>query len=222
MIVGVVTEGKRDFPIFEAVVKRLCPAVEDVKRIHPPSDELSASVGGDIEGTGWTGVRHWCQRYGPRLTRFMQDYGEPFDLLVIQIDASIAHNPEVNLERPCPPACDTTDALRDLVIQWVGGQLPHNVIVAVPSKTTDAWVCAAFVREDDLLECDPEPLERLVSVSGFGFQLKRTSDGRIKKPAARQYDAHLAPQVAARFDQVRDICGEAERFALAVEAQCIE
>jgi hypothetical protein len=221
MIVGVVTEGKRDFPIFEAVIKRLCPAVEVVRCIHPRSDELT-NVGGDIEETGWTGVRRWCRRYGPRLTRFMRDYGEPLDMLVIQVDASIAHRPEINRERPCPPASDTTDALRDLVIQWVGGQLPHNVIVAVPSKTADAWVCAAFVREDGLLECDPEPLERLTSVNSLGFQLRQTPSGRIKKPTARQYDVHLAHKVANHFDQVRSICGEAERFALEVEAQCIE
>lgn len=222
MIAGVVTEGRRDFPIFEDVIKKLCPAVEEVLLVHPPGDELSASRVDDMNITGWTGVRRWCQRYGPRLTRFMQDYGEPLDLLVIHVDASIAHNPEISLERPCPPAFDTTGALRNLVIQWVGGQLPHNVILAVPSKTTDARVCAALAGGDDLLECDPEPLERLASVGDLAFRLKRTPDGKIRKPTARQYDIHLAPQVAARLDQVRGICGEAERFALEVEARCRE
>lgn len=215
MIAGIVAEGARDFLVLEAIIKKLCPAVEKVLLIHPRTDELSPST-----VTGWTGVQYWCQRYGPRLILFMRDYGEPLDLLVIHLDASIAHNPAINLERPCPPASDTTDALRGLVIQWIGGQLPHNVIVAVPSKTSDAWVCAAFVKGNGLLECDPEPLERLANVSGLGFQLKRTSDGRIRKPATRQYDIHLAPQVAARFDRVRGICGEAEWFALEVEAQC--
>jgi hypothetical protein len=218
MIAGIVVEGARDFPVFEAVLKKLCPTVEEVRCIHPPTDELSASAGDAV--TGWAGVKRWCQRYGPRLTRFMQEYGDPIDLLVIHVDASIAHNPAINLEQPCPPAPDTTNAWRGLVIQWAGGQLPPNAIIAVPSKTSDAWVCAAIAGGDSLLECDPEPLERLANVSGLGFQLKRTSDGRIKKPTARQYDIHLASQVAARFDRVRGICGEAERFALEVEAQC--
>jgi hypothetical protein len=220
MIAGVVTEGKRDYPILAAVIEELCPEAEDVQLIHPPGDQLSVSRLDDVKATGWTGVRRWCQRYGPRLTRFMRDYGEPLGLLVIQVDASIAHNPEINLERPCPPATDTTDALRDLIVQWVGGQLPSNVILAVPSKATDAWVCAALVGGDDLLECDPEPLERLANAGNLGFRLKRTPDGKIRKPTARQYDIHLAPQVSARLDQVRGICGEAERFALDVEARC--
>lgn len=222
MIAGVVTEGRRDFPIFEAIIKRLCPAVEDVKCIHPHTDELFTSPMGDIQETGWAGVQHWCQRYGSRLTRFMREYGEPLDLLVIQVDASIAHNPAINLERPCPPASDTSDALRDLVVQWVGGQLPHNVIVAIPSKTSDAWVCAALVGGNALLECDPEPLGRLVTVAGLGFNLKRSPDGKVRKPTARQYGIHLAPHVAAHFDQVRSGCSEAEQFAQQVEARCRE
>ena len=153
-------------------------------------------------------------------TRFMQDYGEPLDLLVIHIDASIAHRPEIDLERLCPPASDTANALRALVIQWIGGQLPDKVIVAVPSKTTDAWVCAAFVGRDDLLECDPEPLERLAEVGDLGFKLKRMPGGKVRKPSAKRYEIHLAPRVEARFDQVRSICGEAERFAQDMEAQC--
>ena len=217
MIAGVVTEGKRDFPIFEAVVKKLCPAVEDVLLVHPPIDGLSAD-----RTSGWTGVRRWCQRYGPRLDRFLQDYGDPLDLLVIQMDASVASNPEINLEQPCPPASDTTNALRNLVVGWIGAQVPDGVIVVVPSKTSDAWVCAALVGGDELLECDPEPLERLADVGGLGFRLKRTSDGKVKKPSSRQFDIHLAPKVADGFGRVRDICGEAEWFALQVEAQCAE
>jgi hypothetical protein len=223
MIAGVVTEGSRDFPIFEAVIKQLCPTVQDVKLIHPPGDELSARRWGDGGTTGWTGVRRWCRRWGPRLTRFM-NYGEPLDLLVIAVDATIAHNEAINLERPCPPASDTTDALRDLVVQWMGCQPPPNVIIVVPSKTPDAWVCAALMGGDNLLECEPEPLEKLVSVQDlyppFGFRLKRRPDGRAKKPTSKQYRIHLAPRVAAHFDQVRGICGEAERFAREVQVQC--
>jgi hypothetical protein len=221
MIAGVVVEGKRDFPIFEAIIREICPAVEKVQRIHPRSDELSTGSTGGVRETGWTGVRHWCQRYGPILTRFMHDYGEPLDLLVIQIDASIARRPGIGLERPCPPASDTTDALRELVRQWIGERVPDNVIVAIPSKTTDAWVCASFVGGDDLLECDPEPLEHLANVGNLGFRLKQTSDGTVKKPSAKRYEIHLAPQVAACFDQVRNVCGEAERFALDVETRCM-
>ena len=223
MIVGIIAEGGRDFPIFEAVIKKLCPTVKDVKRIHPPVDEISARRRGDVHTTGWTGVQHWCQRWGPRLTRFM-DYGDPLDLLVIAVDATIAHNEAINLEKPCPPASDTTDALRDLVVQWIGCQPPCNVVIVVPSKTPDSWVYAAVIGGDELLECELEPLEKLASIQDlyppWGFRLKPKSDGRTKKPTSKQYKIHLAPKVAAHFDQVRRICGEAERFAGEVQALC--
>ena len=134
----------------------------------------------------------------------------------------MAESPRINLEQPCPPASDTTNALRNLVVEWIGGQVPDGVIVVVPSKTSDAWVCAALVGGDELLECDPEPLERLADVDGLGFRLKRTSDGRVKKPTARQFDIHLAPKVADSFGRVRNICSEAEWFALQVKAHCAE
>jgi hypothetical protein len=64
LIAGIVTEGKRDFPIFEAVVKKLCPAVEDVLLVHPPTvmdcppaervDGLVYVVGVDATVPGWT------------------------------------------------------------------------------------------------------------------------------------------------------------------------
>ncbi len=152
----------------------------------------------------------------------MQSYGDSLDLLVIQVDASVASNPEINLEQPCPPASNTTNALRNLVVEWIGGQVPEGVVVVVPSKTSDAWVCAAVVGGDELIECDPEPLERLAGVDGLGFRLKQTSDGKVKKPTARQFAIHLAPKVADNFAQVRDICSEAELFALEVEAQCTQ
>jgi hypothetical protein len=210
MIAGVVVEGKRDFPILEAALKTLWPAIERVLPIHPPRDALSGTRFGGIE-TGWAGVRRWCRRYGPTLTRFVRHYGEPLDILVVCVDASIAHRQEINREAPCPPASATTNGLRELVIGWLGGRLPEDVIVAIPSKTTDAWVCAAIVGGDELLECDPEPLERLVDAGGLGFTLKLTSDGKVRKPSARRYDLHLAPRVAERSARdVESVCSQEE------------
>lgn len=222
MIVGVVVEGNRDFPLFRAIIAEICPGVERVQVIHPPTDELAVGSPGAIHVTGWTGIRRWCQRFGPILTEYMQDYGDPLGLLVIAIDATVAHNPAIDLERPCPPASDTTDALRSRVAEWLGNQPPGDVVIVIPSKTADAWVCAAVVGGLADLECEPEPLELLRSVplNQLGFKLKRDSNGKVKKPAARQYGYHLAPKVADRFGQVRAICGEADRFGARLQSLC--
>ena len=224
MLAGVVAEGRRDFPIFKEVLQKICPSIEEVRLLHPPSDGLRGDRRSEIKTTGWTGVRHWCARYGPELTRFMREYGDPLDLLVIAMDASVAHNPAIALEKPCPPASDTTEALRDQVTQWLGGSPPDAVVIVIPSMTPDAWVCAALIGENGLLECDPDPLARLAKASlgraELGFKLKRGAGGDVKKPTARQYSLHLAPKVAARFEQVQRLCGEAHRFAQEVQERC--
>ena len=118
MLAGIVMEGKRDFPVLEAAICAVCPDIERVIPLYPPQDELWRRLYTEegVKGSGWTGVKNWCERYGEIIGEFIAWYGEPLDFLVIEVDATIAHNPTINLERPCPPASDTTDVLCTLVI----------------------------------------------------------------------------------------------------------
>ncbi|NCP29895.1 MAG: hypothetical protein GW911_09770 [Armatimonadetes bacterium] len=69
-------------------------------------------------------------------------------------------------ERPCPPAHDTTNALRSVVLSWCGEQaVPKRTVFCLPSKSTEAWVVAALFPDDKSMEghieCWPRPESRL-------------------------------------------------------------
>ncbi len=131
MLAGIVMEGKRDFPVLKAALLAVCSEIEAVIPIYPPRDEILQGLYRQegVAGTGWTGVKQWCKRYGLEMYEFMESYGEPLDLLVLQVDATIAHNSALNLkQQPCPPASDTTNDLHALVIDWLGGTCPAAVV----------------------------------------------------------------------------------------------
>lgn len=92
------------------------------------------------------GVKAWCAEYsGEDLELFLQaDLGQEYDGLIVHLDASMAWNLEI--DEPCPPASATTEPLRRVIVEdWL--QLtsqPSFLVLATPSKTTDARVVAAI------------------------------------------------------------------------------
>ncbi|MEW6364369.1 MAG: hypothetical protein AB1714_06985 [Acidobacteriota bacterium] len=207
---AVVTEGPSDYLVLRAVIRKVFPGAEVVP-VHPevplaayPEYHRAAGTGG--RGTGWRGVKAWCEDYGDTLRLFMRAVvGDEYDALGIHIDASMAD--KVGAERPCPPARATTDQLRRVVIRdWLGlREMPGFLAFATPSKSTDAWVVAALRIPVQDLECD-KAVERLL------WQKKhlRMKDGRVLKPRSK-YES-LAAHVANELALVRKLCTESDRF----------
>src|SRR5262245_57146927 len=111
-VVGIVAEGPTDALVFEGIISELDPAIRTI-RLHPPA--ILGAPG------GWKSVRSWCRQTAPRLQSFMQAYLPKLDVLVIHVDCSMAHNE--NALHPCPPAHNTANSLRAVVIsKWL--QLP--------------------------------------------------------------------------------------------------
>lgn len=209
MRVGIVAEGKSDFMVIEAVLKGIDPTIEP-QRIWP-----DFTVDGRPHGYGWRGVKAWCVENGPRLETFMRGVrGREIDLLVVHVDCSMAD--KVGAHRPCPPASDTADALCAVVLgDWLNREpSPLFLIVATPAQASDAWVVAAlsppFARIHEI-ECLPSPESELVRRR----LLRRGSDGDVKKSASK-YEP-LAMNITDALDTVRAACGEADRFARALE-----
>ncbi len=224
MNIGTVVEGPTDRLVLEAVLSEIIPGEH---RYFPlqPSTPLGAT------GTGWKGVRRWCQetwqRQGSSLDQIISgETGAPLDLLVIHIDADFAAEddlqdddaPVADVQQPCPPAAATADKLRQVVAHWLGQEdLPLPVVLAIPAQDTETWVFAALYPDDEL--CSREDYECLhagrdhpayrLTLGEYGKYLRRTS-GRIRKsvPSYRE----IAPQVAASWKTVRRICPQAERF----------
>jgi hypothetical protein len=206
---AVVTEGPSDFLVLRAVIASTVPGAEVVP-LHPDVPlsiypEYGAAAGRASRGTGWMGVQSWCRDYGPDLDLFMRaDLETQYDALVIHVDASTAD--KLGLERDCPPANATTDLLRSAIVRdWLGIAEPPYLVLATPSKCTEAWVVAALSIDRTGLECDKAVENILVRK-----RLLRKKDGLVKKPRNR-YEP-LAHQTGAKLKRVRAACSEADRF----------
>lgn len=128
-------------------------------------------------GTGWGGVYRWARQSaaegggsvsGSTALSF-------HDLLIVQVDADVAdktydsariHSPprqDLPCQQPCPPPNSTTNALRSVILCWLGeSQCPSQLVLCTPSKSIEAWVIAAvcpnnrMVRRGDW-ECNQNP-----------------------------------------------------------------
>ena len=139
--------------------------------------------------------------------------------LIVHVDADVAGNsyssagirrpPHQDLpcEQDCPPADYTTDALRTVVLRWLGlRRSVPQLVLCTPSKSTEAWVIAAVWPDNPVMlrgnwECHPNPQGQLRALPLARRFAKRASDYR-----ARQGEIIAAwPSVCAQ-------CAEASRF----------
>ena len=148
---------------------------------------------------------------------------ETFDVVIVQVDADVAgktygddqritHAPgDLPCERPCPPASDSTDSLRTVMLGWMGeANVPPKIALCTPSKSLETWILAALFPENQFctgpdLECRRNPETQLQRQS-IEFRLIR---GGTKVTA--KYLA-AAPTIAREWPRVRLLCPEAERF----------
>jgi hypothetical protein len=218
--VALVGEGPTDGVIIEAALRSMLQERPFVlQQIFP---EGSASFG--ELGTGWVGVYRWChqsaRRGGGRLQNDALVF-QNYDLLLLHLDADVAGTqynrgsitPDANdgtlpCERDCPPAADTTNALRKVLLSWCGETAPPvRTVICMPSKNTEAWVLAALFPGDQAvrkgIECYPNSEGRL------GQQRKAK---RIRK-TKRDYEVHTK-EVEAAWPRLASplSLGEAWRF----------
>ena len=181
--VALVAEGPTDRIVIESALRAMLanrPFI--LVQLQPEGSIAFGNFGG-----GWGGVYRWCKQSSRRGSgRLSSDRLLQFDLLIVHVDADVAAanygdanvTPDTDdlglpCELPCPPASDTTNALRHVVCSWMGEtSIPERVILCVPSKNTEAWVVAmlfptdpAIVAELDF-ECLENPSARLGQQSG--------------------------------------------------------
>jgi hypothetical protein len=225
--VGIIAEGPTDHTVIEDVLAtRLDPGLElRALPIQPDSSDAFGDFG--PHGGGWKGVRSWCEETAALaggLTGYLSAaYGPAVDVLLVHVDADIAGDAEIDVEQPCPPASATTDAVRKVLLGWLGfAETPPRLVLVVPSKSIEAWVLAALAAENSKsvpgIECIMDPARHLTRRP---FNFLRTKDGTPKKNQDVYRDI-LGPETAARWGKVSALCLEARRlsddFAAAVAA----
>ena len=165
----------------------------------------------------------WCRQATLRAGGSLSD--DPlfiaYDLLILHLDADVAGEDPANdpidpdpslagvlpCEQPCPPASATTAALRVVILSWVGEtQVPPQTVLCTPSKSTEAWVMAAFFPNDREMtraawECHANPAGRLP---------QQPSQNRFSKKQA-DYEAR-ASELCAGWPAITGRLAEAGRF----------
>ena len=187
-----------------------------MRQLQPEESQAFGSM-----GTGWDGVYRWCRQASARAGGPLRN--DPlfltYDLLILHLDAEVTHEDYRNAgivdpvndlpcSHPCPPPEDSTNALRNVMLRWIGERdVPPKTVLCTPSQMTETWVlCALYPnitkRIPGNLECFPTPDRRL--------QVQPKA-GRIKKTVIA-YQGR-ADEIAQAWDQARARCSEAERFS---------
>ena len=171
--IGAAVEGPADAIVLRAVLDCILTGTEyEFVTVQP---EESAAFG--HAAGGWGGVYRWARQSvkegdgsvsGSTVLSF-------HDLLIVQIDADVAGKTYVSArihdaprqdlpcQQPCPPPNSTTNALRTVILRWLGAtQCPAQVVLCTPSMSIETWIIAAvcptnrMVRRGDW-ECNRNP-----------------------------------------------------------------
>lgn len=221
--IALVAEGVTDYEVLNAAIESMLNGQSFVLTLFQPEGSMAFSGGGNVGsfGGGWKGVYRWClqatQRSGGKLSDDPLFLG--YDLLLLHLDADVADEDPSNslifpmpelagvlpCYQPCPPPSATTDALRKVILSWVGeAQTPPKTVLCTPSKSTEAWVMAAvFPKDKEVVkpgwECYPKPENRL------GQQAKAKRFAKHQQDyATRRYELQAGwPSVVARLTEAR-------------------
>lgn len=217
--IGLVAEGPTDFEVIQAALKAILPDPFIMTLLQPEATQPQL-------GGGWGGVLKWCHSAQQRHTGTLD--ADPtlssFDLLIIHIDvdvsscrydhcgASVSELAQANnwqtlpCSQPCPPVVDTVEALRKVVISWLGNVTPGDrTLFCLPAQSSGTWLAAAVLSPDNSLLANAECNTRLENKLA---KLSKTI--RIKKNR-RSYQLN-APNITRNWQQVKTICGQAADF----------
>ena len=109
------------------------------------------------------------------------------------------------VKKPCPPPEATTNALRGVVLNWLGEpKCPRRVVLWTPSKNTEAWVLAAMWPENKLVqredwECHPNPGGQLAALSkDQAFKKRPEHYQRVSHALTKAW-----PSISARLTEAK-------------------
>ena len=200
--VAIAVEGPTDAIVLESILKALLPDTEVVlDRLQPEESLAFDPQSSRLTVGGWVKLYRWCRQSALEGGGSVSGSSVLLhhDVLIVQVDADLATKsyssgsirdaPRQDLpcDQPCPPPGRTTDALRNVVLNWLGeSDTPPRVVLSTPSMNVEAWVVAAvwpdnnLVQQDDW-ECRSNPggqLRRLPIARRFR---KREEDYRQKQ-----------------------------------------
>ncbi len=198
--IAMVVEGPTDFIVLDAVISSLLPDREIELQSLQPEFSAAFQVQPGPTGLGWPGVYRWCAQVTNEAQGRVSDSSlfAFHQILVVQVDADVAgmtyqngwiEDPTGDLpcEKPCPPPTATTDALRQVVLRWLGEPVaPLRCVLCTPSKSIETWVMAALFPANKEVakknwECRANPESQFATLPKAGRIRKDTEDYRSKR-----------------------------------------
>ena len=216
--IAAAVEGPTDAIVLEAILKALLQGEEfEFQTLQPEGSDAFDSAPPSSTGVGWVGVYRWSRQS-------LREGGGSVsgssallhhDVLIVHVDADVAGKKyadgnirdapceDLPCKEPCPPPDRTTNALRAVVLNWLGEhECPPQIVLCTPSKSIEAWVLAAIWPENNVVrrgdwECRPDPEGQLAALPKRRRFEKRPDDYR-----RRQSEIEKAwPQVSERLTE---------------------
>ena len=221
--IAAAVEGATDAVALEAILSAVFPDSElEFQTLQPEGSLAFGSNSFSGTGYGWSGVYRWIGQAIEETDGSISGCSvlDQHDLLVIQVDADVAHTTyrsanindaprdDLPCDQPCPPAAATTSALQAAILNWLGEDAcPEGVVLCIPSKSIDTWVLAAVCPENRVVrrqdwECNLNPagqLNALPKPVRFG---KNVVDYRARQHKVTENWRAVAERLseAARFE----------------------
>lgn len=183
-IIYFVTEGNTDKIVLEGLIQDWLGTEDFVSRhIQPPSSEYMSELVVNLS-QGWKGVTAWCRGERKIGAVSRDEVLLQADCLVIHIDADVAldaqfFDPPLGL--PVVPRVHC-DWVRSQISIMLGGAVPNNVVLCVPSQDTESWVLTAL--HVDISDAN-QPIENCEKPARLlpkkPHKLTRFRDGELKK-----------------------------------------
>ena len=213
-------EGPTDVIVLQAVLKALLPDADfEFQTLQPEGSVAFGSASFSGTGAGWAGVYRWSRQAAREGGGSVSGSSalSNHDVLIVHVDADVARETyasgnirdapcdDLPCEKPCPPPDETTNALRAVILNWLGEhECPPRIVLCTPSKSIEAWVLAAVWPEGDVVrrsdwECRSNPEGQLAALPIHRRFRKRQDDyGR------KQSEIEAAwPKVSARLTEAK-------------------
>lgn len=226
--VAAAVEGPCDTIVLQAILNALLPNTEfELQTLQPEGSAAFASTAANETGVGWVGLFRWSRQAaseggGSVSGSSVLTY---HDVLIVHVDADVAgktyasgnirNAPRDDLpcEEPCPPPSATTDALRRVVLSWLGEPENHpRIVLCTPCRNIESWVLAAVAPDNPVVkrdewECHRNPERQLAALPKGRRFTKRPDDYRRKQEEIEK----AWPSVSSRL-------AEAGRFEVELSA----
>lgn len=229
-----VCEGPSDIPVIRRVAEEICRTNKkdvEVRHISPQQDSTGA-----WERHGYVGVTKWCALYGHKDEKDLEKLSKELrkavlrknwqalvkaasaDGLIIQMDTDIADQLNFLPERFDESKHNRRVYCQNSLLKKLGlVNIPENLILLLPSFSTETWIIATFDDSHVVFETIPKPIsfetlsncEDLLISAGYR---KERKNGKYRLKKSHDIYIPYAEQIVSHIDIVASRCKELESF----------